>query len=167
MQGIGLWRQGNFSGSTDSKVPRKVNGCWQTTSARTRQEFWCYGFPMGHIAMLASHLLLQQLAALVCLSTQACVSRSIRSSIRLRMHVCPPTLLEHTNVRDDGPFWHSHSYHACCPCPHQASAKIGPAARKLLAERGLTASDVTPTGPQNIVTKGDVLAAVSAGVKPT
>jgi 2-oxoglutarate dehydrogenase E2 component (dihydrolipoamide succinyltransferase) len=38
----------------------------------------------------------------------------------------------------------------------------GPAARKLLAERGLSAADVTATGPGGRVSKGDVLSHVSA-----
>jgi 2-oxoglutarate dehydrogenase E2 component (dihydrolipoamide succinyltransferase) len=38
----------------------------------------------------------------------------------------------------------------------------GPAARKLLSERGLSAADVTPTGPGGRVTKGDVLSHVAA-----
>ncbi|MEN8181110.1 MAG: 2-oxoglutarate dehydrogenase complex dihydrolipoyllysine-residue succinyltransferase [Myxococcota bacterium] len=38
----------------------------------------------------------------------------------------------------------------------------GPAARKLLAERGLSAADVRATGPSGRVTKGDVLAHVAA-----
>ncbi len=48
----------------------------------------------------------------------------------------------------------------------QANHRIGPAARMLLEEAGLTAADVAPTGPNNIVTKGDVLAAIAAGIKP-
>ena len=46
------------------------------------------------------------------------------------------------------------------------SSKIGPAALVHLQEAGLAASDVTPTGPGGIVTKGDVLAAIAKGVKP-
>lgn len=49
--------------------------------------------------------------------------------------------------------------------PVQANFRLGPAARKALQEAGLTAADVTPTGPNNIITKADVLAAVEAGVK--
>jgi 2-oxoglutarate dehydrogenase E2 component (dihydrolipoamide succinyltransferase) len=41
------------------------------------------------------------------------------------------------------------------------SSRSGPAARKLLAERGLEASAVTATGPGGRVTKGDVLAHVA------
>lgn len=44
--------------------------------------------------------------------------------------------------------------------------RIGPAAAKLLRESGLLASAVKPSGPHNIVTKGDVLAAIAAGTKP-
>lgn len=46
------------------------------------------------------------------------------------------------------------------------SSKIGPAAQLLLDGSGLAATDITPTGPGGIITKGDVLAAVSSGVKP-
>ncbi|KAI7843060.1 hypothetical protein COHA_003233 [Chlorella ohadii] len=51
------------------------------------------------------------------------------------------------------------------PAVHRDS-RIGPAARTLLAESGLSPEDVTPTGPHGIITKGDVLAAIDAGVKP-
>jgi pyruvate dehydrogenase E2 component (dihydrolipoamide acetyltransferase) len=47
------------------------------------------------------------------------------------------------------------------------SSKIGPAARTWLAESGLSISSLAPTGPGGIVTKGDVLAAIAAGVKPS
>jgi 2-oxoglutarate dehydrogenase E2 component (dihydrolipoamide succinyltransferase) len=43
-----------------------------------------------------------------------------------------------------------------------APGREGPAARKLLAERGLSAADVTPSGPGGRVTKGDVLSHVPA-----
>mmetsp|Transcript_30052 Transcript_30052/g.66579 ORF Transcript_30052/g.66579 Transcript_30052/m.66579 type:complete len:621 (-) Transcript_30052:556-2418(-) len=46
------------------------------------------------------------------------------------------------------------------------NSRLGPAARMLLEESGLSASDIQPTGPNGIVTKGDVLAALAAGVKP-
>jgi pyruvate dehydrogenase E2 component (dihydrolipoamide acetyltransferase) len=49
----------------------------------------------------------------------------------------------------------------------KANFRIGPAARKALQESGLTADDVNPTGPNNIITKADVLAAVAAGLKPS
>lgn len=49
----------------------------------------------------------------------------------------------------------------------KANFRIGPAARTALEEAGLTADDVTPTGPNNIITKPDVLAAVAAGAKPS
>lgn len=49
----------------------------------------------------------------------------------------------------------------------KANFRIGPAARTALQEAGLTADDVTPTGPNNIITKADVLAAVAAGAKPS
>ena len=41
-------------------------------------------------------------------------------------------------------------------------SRSGPAARKLLAERGLDAGDVTATGPGGRITKGDVLAHAAA-----
>ncbi|KAG2429267.1 hypothetical protein HXX76_011036 [Chlamydomonas incerta] len=47
-----------------------------------------------------------------------------------------------------------------------ASDRMGPAARLLLESSGLRPADVTPTGPNNIITKADVLAAIAAGVKP-
>lgn len=43
---------------------------------------------------------------------------------------------------------------------------MGPAARKALQEAGLNPDDITPSGPNNIITKYDVLQAVAAGVKP-
>jgi pyruvate dehydrogenase E2 component (dihydrolipoamide acetyltransferase) len=49
----------------------------------------------------------------------------------------------------------------------KANFRIGPAARMALQEAGLTTDDVNPTGPNNIITKADVLAAVAAGVKPS
>ncbi len=39
--------------------------------------------------------------------------------------------------------------------------RAGPAARVLLQRAGLQSSDVNPTGPNGIVTKGDVLAAMT------
>ena len=45
--------------------------------------------------------------------------------------------------------------------------RLGPAARKLLEEGGLSESDVKGTGPLGIVTKGDVLAAMARGDKPS
>eukprot|EP00879_Flechtneria_rotunda_P001842 GHRR01002009.1.p1 GENE.GHRR01002009.1~~GHRR01002009.1.p1 ORF type:complete len:635 (+),score=234.41 GHRR01002009.1:105-2009(+) len=51
------------------------------------------------------------------------------------------------------------------PLKVKANFRIGPAARKALQEAGLTPADVTPTGPNNIITKYDVLAAVQAGAK--
>lgn len=47
----------------------------------------------------------------------------------------------------------------------QRNSRIGPAARTLLEESGIPADLVTPTGPKGIITKGDVLAAIQAGVK--
>ncbi|GBG78984.1 hypothetical protein CBR_g28697 [Chara braunii] len=43
------------------------------------------------------------------------------------------------------------------------SSKMGPSVRKMLEELGLNLSQVVPTGPQGIVTKGDVIAAMEAG----
>lgn len=52
--------------------------------------------------------------------------------------------------------------------PHHAQAnyRLGPAVRMLLSESGLSAADVAASGPNGILTKGDVLAAIAAGVKP-
>ena len=44
--------------------------------------------------------------------------------------------------------------------------RIGPAAASLLRQFKLQAQQIKPTGPYNMVTKGDVLAAIEAGVKP-
>jgi pyruvate dehydrogenase E2 component (dihydrolipoamide acetyltransferase) len=44
--------------------------------------------------------------------------------------------------------------------------RVGPAVRKLLKEHGFSVNDITPTGPRNILTKGDVLQAAVSGVKP-
>lgn len=50
------------------------------------------------------------------------------------------------------------------PAPRQpASNKIGPAALHLLNVHKLKMSDITPTGPQGIILKGDVLAFVESG----
>ncbi|KAL4449482.1 hypothetical protein ABPG77_007126 [Micractinium sp. CCAP 211/92] len=46
------------------------------------------------------------------------------------------------------------------------NSRIGPAARTLLETSGIPAELVNPTGPNGIITKGDVLAAIEAGVKP-
>lgn len=48
----------------------------------------------------------------------------------------------------------------------QASSKIGPAALHLLNMHKLKPGDITPTGPQGIILKGDVLAFVESGGKP-
>ena len=45
------------------------------------------------------------------------------------------------------------------------SDRLGPAARFALNTHGLSVDDITPTGPNGIVTKGDVMAAVASGVK--
>ena len=43
---------------------------------------------------------------------------------------------------------------------------MGPAAWHLLREGNLSPSQITPTGPKGNITKGDVLAAIAAGVGP-
>ncbi|KAJ7559308.1 hypothetical protein O6H91_04G079000 [Diphasiastrum complanatum] len=43
--------------------------------------------------------------------------------------------------------------------------RIGPSVRRLLAESGIDASSINPTGPHGILVKADVLAAVKSGVK--
>ena len=43
--------------------------------------------------------------------------------------------------------------------------RIGPAARLLMHEHHLSASDIKATGPFGIITKGDVLAALEKGTK--
>lgn len=43
------------------------------------------------------------------------------------------------------------------------SDRLGPAARMALANRGLSAADIRPTGPKGIVTKADVIAARPGG----
>ena len=61
---------------------------------------------------------------------------------------------------------------AAAPAPAPAAASGGkgdvamPAAAKLLADNNLKTSDVTGTGKDGRVTKGDVLGAVAAGTKP-
>ena len=47
----------------------------------------------------------------------------------------------------------------------RASSKMGPAAQRLIAENKLSKDDITPTGPQNIITKGDVLKFIASGGK--
>jgi len=44
---------------------------------------------------------------------------------------------------------------------------VSPAAKILLEEHGLTLRDVRATGPRGVLTKGDVLAAVAGGSKPS
>lgn len=43
----------------------------------------------------------------------------------------------------------------------KSSSKIGPAAQLLLEQNGLFIDDVSPSGPQGIITKGDVLEAIN------
>jgi pyruvate dehydrogenase E2 component (dihydrolipoamide acetyltransferase) len=60
------------------------------------------------------------------------------------------------------------SPHNLAPILDQTTAnhRIGPAARMLLQESGLTMQQISPTGPRGIITKGDVLAAMESGMKP-
>ena len=44
--------------------------------------------------------------------------------------------------------------------------RIGPAAASLLRQYKLQARQIKPSGPYNMITKGDVLAAIEAGLKP-
>jgi 2-oxoglutarate dehydrogenase E2 component (dihydrolipoamide succinyltransferase) len=46
----------------------------------------------------------------------------------------------------------------------KGDGSLSPAVRKLLDEHGLDAAAITPTGPKGNITKGDVLAAIEAGV---
>jgi pyruvate dehydrogenase E2 component (dihydrolipoamide acetyltransferase) len=58
---------------------------------------------------------------------------------------------------------------AAAPAVETGSAgqgRIGPAVKKLLAETGLSASQIKGTGPRGAVLKGDVLAAAKGGMKP-
>ena len=48
---------------------------------------------------------------------------------------------------------------------HEVNRRIGPAAAFYLRMAGVPADAVQPTGPHGIVTKGDVLAAMEAGLK--
>lgn len=49
---------------------------------------------------------------------------------------------------------------------YEVGLRIGPAAASLLRQYKLQARQIKPSGPHNMVTKGDVLAAIEAGVKP-
>lgn len=49
----------------------------------------------------------------------------------------------------------------------EVSDRLGPAARLLMEGHHLSAQQIAPTGPRGIITKGDVLAAIEAGVKGT
>lgn len=49
---------------------------------------------------------------------------------------------------------------------YEVGLRIGPAAASLLRQYKLQARQIKPSGPYNMVTKGDVLAAIEAGVKP-
>lgn len=58
----------------------------------------------------------------------------------------------------------SEEAHPAEATPRQkASSKIGPAAYMLMQEHDLKPEDITPTGPQGIITKGDVLEALASG----
>lgn len=60
----------------------------------------------------------------------------------------------------------SEEAHPAEAVPRQkASSKIGPAATRLMEEHDLKPEDITPTGPQGIITKGDVLEALAGGAK--
>ena len=48
---------------------------------------------------------------------------------------------------------------------HEVNHRIGPAAAFYLRMAGVPADAVQPSGPHGIVTKGDVLAAMEAGLK--
>ena len=50
---------------------------------------------------------------------------------------------------------------------YEVSLRIGPAAASLLRQFKLQAQQIKPSGPYNMVTKGDVLAAIEAGLKPS
>lgn len=47
----------------------------------------------------------------------------------------------------------------------KVSSKIGPAAYLLMVEHNLKPDDITPTGPQGIILKGDVLQVLASGGK--
>ena len=49
----------------------------------------------------------------------------------------------------------------------EIDSRMGPAARHLLQESKIPLSSVHPTGPHNMVLKGDVLAAIAGGATPT
>jgi 2-oxoglutarate dehydrogenase E2 component (dihydrolipoamide succinyltransferase) len=48
--------------------------------------------------------------------------------------------------------------------PDRGDGPLSPAVRKLIDEHGLDPASITPTGPKGNITKGDVLAALEAGV---
>ena len=50
---------------------------------------------------------------------------------------------------------------------YEVNLRIGPAAASLLRQYKLQARQIKPSGPHNMVTKGDVLAAIERGVKPS
>ena len=50
---------------------------------------------------------------------------------------------------------------------YEVGLRIGPAAASLLRQYKLQAKQIKPSGPHNMVTKGDVLAAIESGVKPS
>ena len=52
---------------------------------------------------------------------------------------------------------------AAAPAPEGVTDSLSPVVRKLLRESGLSASDVTGTGPQGRLTRKDVEAAIAAG----
>jgi 2-oxoglutarate dehydrogenase E2 component (dihydrolipoamide succinyltransferase) len=50
------------------------------------------------------------------------------------------------------------------PVSAEGNGSMAPAVRKLIDEHGLDPSRITPTGPKGNITKGDVLAAIEAGL---
>lgn len=50
---------------------------------------------------------------------------------------------------------------------NDGNQRIGPAARLLLSQHGLSQRDLGGTGPYGIITKGDVLEALEKGLKPS
>ena len=50
---------------------------------------------------------------------------------------------------------------------YEVNLRIGPAAASLLRQYKLQARQIKPSGPHNMVTKGDVLAAIERGIKPS
>ena len=49
---------------------------------------------------------------------------------------------------------------------YEVDSRLGPAARHYLEENHIAVTSVKPSGPHHMVTKGDVLAAIEAGITP-